>query len=1397
MKSTAPSGGFARRTLHRLASLCFPRVSSVRATAARGGRALRRLDLEALEHRQLLSAAGLVGVGQQPEGALSGKVVYVHAGHGWVYSSSNGWNLQRPETFEMVEDFGNIDQMNFLVDYLFRAGATVVPLRPAGHQVNEVILDNDDPEVTFSGTWEERSASIYYGDPGDVSYRRAQGSTTETAFARYRPDLPEDGFYPIYAWTRAGSQRVSDQLYRIAHTGGTTEVTVNHRRVGNGWVYLGNYYFEAGNTGYVDISNRSTDTGATDFVLADAIRFGNGMGDTNLGGGVSGEPREDEAGLYWIQSQFGQGTDTSGITGTVSSPPKWAAQMNREIDGNLTDRVFFSFHSNAGGGGARGTLALYNGNNNPSTATPNQFDYAQIVGSEVNDDMVALNGQFEHNWLDRSVVTLDRSDIEFGEINNTHINDEFDATILEVAFHDNEQDAELMRDPKVRDAVARASYQAIVRYFNQFDGATPVDLLPDPVTNPQAIADGNGNITVSWAPPVVDGIGGDAPTGYRVYTSLDGLGFDGGTFVAGGATTSHAFTNLDAANGVHYFRVVAVNNGGESAPSAVVASQPLDTGPSSVLIVNGFDRLGRSQNFRQPFGSNGVDRVRQRYANTQDYSVQVAEAVESFSTTLGVDTVQNEAVTGGVVMLDNYDTVVWILGEESSVDFTFDAAEQALVAAYLSNGGNLFTSGAEIGWDLDSLNNGRSFYNNTLRADYVSDDAQTYSAQGAAGSVFEGMTVAFDDGTGNFYDTEFPDVISPLGGATTAMNYVGGAGGGAAIQYQGSGGEGSVVMLGFPFETIVDENDRTQVMAAVLNFFGTAPSEAPAAPTGLLAFPLDGSVVLNWDDNAEDDLSGYNVYRSPAYAGPYVKVNGALAGTSYFVDHTVANDLSYFYVVTAVDTDSNEGTFSAIAMATPSAIDGLKLFSDRFDTDTSSNYAIVSTSSDAAAAFAFDYSALSIPSAPNTMDGTTQGLKLEANLDAPGTTEGITLHTLSQFSGDYVVTFDMWINANGPFPEGGSGSTEFLTAGVGGDGATVNFNTGGDSGTGSGGWTAVSGEGGSIRDYRAVKDASEQFAESGQFAAGTSSADGGAHNHLDAYYAGFGNVNVGALGQGGAQTGATKQGTVGMQWHAVEILVDADGGTGAAASARWSIDGLEIATLDAGNGGFFDAEGTVALGYMDIFTSLSDNPAFSFGLIDNLMVRDPQGRIGPGDMDFDGDTDFDDIDDFVLGLSDPNQYLATYGVASTVQGDIDGDGDHDFDDIDDMVALLSGGLGANAATVNNNSWASSTAIDPRDMSLPPGPVDADNVADRSHFPGADFPRRGLERMSVPVPQRLEASTAFGSRGTLNTETALQAIHRRSTGHAERNTDSVWAAPADWLARPGDGWQGSGVDKSHF
>ncbi len=71
-----------------------------------------------------------------------------------------------------------------------------------------------------------------------------------------------------------------------------------------------------------------------------------------------------------------------------------------------------------------------------------------------------------------------------------------------------------------------------------------------------------------------------------------------------------------------------------------------------------------------------------------------------------------------------------------------------------------------------------------------------------------------------------------------------------------------------------------------------------------------------------------------------------------------------------------------------------------------------------------------------------------------------------------------------------------------------------------------------------------------------------------------------------------------------------------------------------------------------------------------IVVFDCNPPFTVGDMDCDGDVDFDDITPFVLALSDPVAYQAQYPNCNYLNGDCDGDGDVDFDDINSFVALL-------------------------------------------------------------------------------------------------------------------------------
>ena len=167
--------------------------------------------------------------------------------------------------------------------------------------------------------------------------------------------------------------------------------------------------------------------------------------------------------------------------------------------------------------------------------------------------------------------------------------------------------------------------------------------------------------------------------------------------------------------------------------------------------------------------------------------------------------------------LADYKTEIWILGNESTADHTFDAAEQKKVEAFIAGAGNLFVTSSNIGQDLDEKDNGRAFYANTLKAKFVADSAKTYDVSGSNGGIFDGLKFSFDNGT-QFYDVDSADVIAPQSGAHLALSY-GKDAGAAAIQVPGTGGRGGVVMLAFPFETISTAENRAEVMHRVLDFF--------------------------------------------------------------------------------------------------------------------------------------------------------------------------------------------------------------------------------------------------------------------------------------------------------------------------------------------------------------------------------------------------------------------------------------------------------------------------------------------------------------------------------------------------------------------------------------------------
>jgi hypothetical protein len=91
----------------------------------------------------------------------------------------------------------------------------------------------------------------------------------------------------------------------------------------------------------------------------------------------------------------------------------------------------------------------------------------------------------------------------------------------------------------------------------------------------------------------------------------------------------------------------------------------------------------------------------------------------------------------------------------------------------------------------------------------------------------------------------------------------------------------------------------------------------PAAPTNLACTPADSLISLDWNDNTEADVAGYNVYRSLTSGLGYARLNQSLLTDSEYTDAGVTNCIAYYYVVTAQDAFGYESVYSAGISASP------------------------------------------------------------------------------------------------------------------------------------------------------------------------------------------------------------------------------------------------------------------------------------------------------------------------------------------------------------------------------------------------------------------------------------------------------------------------------------------------
>jgi hypothetical protein len=485
-------------------------------------------------------------------------------------------------------------------------------------------------------------------------------------------------------------------------------------------------------------------------------------------------------------------------------------------------------------------------------------DLADIMQTQIVDDIRRLH---DPAWRRRDLRNADYSEA---------VRPNFPGVLLELLSHQNFLDMRFMLDPQFRFDVSRSIYKSMLRYLADPAGPAPT-VQPLPVDHVAAEFTPTGGVLLRWQ-PVQDPLEPTAaPDRYIVYVRTGDGGFDNGRLVE-----SPSWTMPDPLPDVLYgFRVCAVNDGGQSMPSEIVSICRVAGDDNPVLVVNGFDRIaapatvstpefagflntadagvpdridynfsGQQHDFQpsSPFRTNddpgfgasyADDETRIVAGNAFDYPAVHGAALRAAGRSFV--SCSDEAVMDSMVHLQAYAIVDLILGKEcttprvrplldSLYGVRFEAFPVPLrnaVTRYIAGGGRLLVSGSRWAEDLWAAPRGDSsgirFTRETLKAVLVADHASWGGEVVCADTQFlpAGTTVRFNTALNDsIYAVDSPEGIGPVRGGRTLMRYAEN-GISAAVGYKS---DASLVLFGFPLETLVRKADREAVMQAVLRF---------------------------------------------------------------------------------------------------------------------------------------------------------------------------------------------------------------------------------------------------------------------------------------------------------------------------------------------------------------------------------------------------------------------------------------------------------------------------------------------------------------------------------------------------------------------------------------------------
>lgn len=855
---------------------------------------------------------------------LQNRYIALWNSHGFHFDyKENRWMWQRSRLFQTVEDLLTTSYvLPFLTPMLENAGAHVFLPRERDTQTNEVIIDNDMyagstnnyVETNADGRWQTgEDAGFAVGKPPYLNenpfrmgtYSELKGVSKGRSSILYIPNLPEKGYYAVYISYRSLAKSTTKAHYSVYHLGGRTDFEVNQQMGGSTWIYLGRFLFPKGTNealARVELTNETNDGG---MVTADAVRFGGGMGSVSRGGAVSGKPRWCEAALYSLQyagmpaEVLDVNKETNDYKNDLHSRGEWVNYLSAPVFSNLPDSVVpektskkdkkkklivetkktvkqtglgipldlsFALHTDAGSTDSAkyiGTLGIVNTNVNKGRFHSDMSrmanrDLADLVMSQIVSD---IRTKYDTLWTRRSLVEKNYSEVWRPQV---------PSVLIEAFSHQNLPDMVLASDPRFKFDFSRAIYKGILRFVCT-QNQQPYTVQPLPVNSLSALIAPDGSIRLSWK-PVLDPLEPTAaPNRYVVYTRHGDNGFDNGQVVE-----ATEFTLPRPAEGMIYsFKVTAMNEGGESFPSSVVAACVTKSGQKPVLIVDGFDRVsgpeaisnaayrgfpdfldhgvpsgyelsmtGKQFDFDPKSiwesndgsgcgGSSSELEGKPLMGNTRDFVYLHGSAIRAAG--YSFVSVNKKVLMDSLFNYYDYPTIDLLLGEERTVyniknksakDYeTYPLLLQKRLQQLCDSGRNILITGAYVGSDMVKNKPKKAFERlyakNTLKFIWRSSHAsQTGLVAASDTSIFlSKRSFQFNtQASSTFYEVESPDAIDPVDSVSHCIARYADSKASAAISYQG---KYRMLVFGFPLESIVRDEEREALMRDVLRFFNT------------------------------------------------------------------------------------------------------------------------------------------------------------------------------------------------------------------------------------------------------------------------------------------------------------------------------------------------------------------------------------------------------------------------------------------------------------------------------------------------------------------------------------------------------------------------------------------------